>query len=168
MIKDKNLTLAITGLRAQKLPWGFNENDKRFQKMKTQVTEYLIKFIKNGYSTFYDGMALGFDLIALEILIDLKIKYPYIKIIGAMPCPNQDAKWTRAEKERYKNIKEQIDQSIVVSEKYYGKECMLKRNRFIVDNSDMLFALWDGTPGGTMYTIEYAKSQNKPVVIIEP
>lgn len=40
----------------------------------------------------------------------------------------------------------------------------LKRNEQIVDNSDVLVALWDGrTTGGTYYTIQYAEKNEKDV-----
>jgi hypothetical protein len=44
--------------------------------------------------------------------------------------------------------------------------------RYIVDNSDLLFAVWDGAPshgrGGTADIVDYARSHCKPVVYIDP
>ena len=34
--------------------------------------------------------------------------------------------------------------------------CRQRRNRYMVDHSDLLIAVHDGLPGGTRYTIEYA------------
>lgn len=45
----------------------------------------------------------------------------------------------------------------------------LTRNQQIVDQSDMLVALWDGRKrGGTFFTINYAKSKNLPVELLSP
>ena len=45
---------------------------------------------------------------------------------------------------------------------------MLERNRFMVNNSSLMIALFDGLPGGTESTIEYAQSQGLEIIIIKP
>ncbi|MBQ6400012.1 MAG: hypothetical protein IJI21_07830 [Clostridia bacterium] len=40
----------------------------------------------------------------------------------------------------------------------YTKSCMFARNRYLVDNADMLLAAYDGQPGGTEMTIRYAEA----------
>ena len=57
--------------------------------MKNKLKEEIIKAIKNGYTTFISGMALGFDMICAEIILQLKKEYPNIKLIGAIPCKHQ-------------------------------------------------------------------------------
>ena len=47
----------------------------------------------------------------------------------------------------------------------YGKSAPLKRNKTIVDSSDMVIALWDGTSNGTKFTIDYAKKIGKIVEV---
>ena len=43
---------------------------------------------------------------------------------------------------------------------------MLERNRYMVNNSSLLIALFNGKPGGTKSTIEYAKKQNLRIIVI--
>ena len=51
----------------------------------------------------------------------------------------------------------------------YTSDCMQKRNQYMVDNSDILIAVWDKRiKGGTAKTFEYAQKTNKPVIIINP
>jgi len=38
----------------------------------------------------------------------------------------------------------------------------------MVDNSDATIAVWDGQPSGTGNTVEYARKQGKPVLVIDP
>lgn len=45
----------------------------------------------------------------------------------------------------------------------YGRSAPLVRNRLIVDYADAVLALWDGKSKGTVYTVNYAKKQGKPV-----
>jgi uncharacterized phage-like protein YoqJ len=43
---------------------------------------------------------------------------------------------------------------------------MQTRNKWMVDHSDMVLSLWDGSAGGTANCIEYARHVDKPVVNI--
>ncbi len=45
---------------------------------------------------------------------------------------------------------------------------MLKRNRYIVDKSELVIAIFNGIEkGGAWYTISYAKKRNKVIEMIE-
>lgn len=161
-------TLCFTGHRSQKLPWKFNENHERCLAMKEELERQLIIVIEKGYDTFLCGMALGFDMICAEMLLKLKKKYKNIKIIGALPCKNQDCKWPEEQRERYRNILKKLDGTRCIYDTYIGPECMLERNRYMVNSSSMMIALFNGLPGGTKSTIEYAKQQGLEVIIINP
>ncbi|PAD70641.1 hypothetical protein CHH83_02225 [Bacillus sp. 7586-K] len=45
---------------------------------------------------------------------------------------------------------------------------MQKRNEWMVDNSDYVIAVWDGTKGGTGNCVKYAQKQNKYITTIKP
>ena len=42
------------------------------------------------------------------------------------------------------------------------------RNRYLVDHANFLIAVYDGKPGGTQYTVEYARKKGLEIVQIEP
>ena len=107
-------------------------------------------------------------MISAETVIDLKKKYSDIKIIGALPCRTQDIKWAVKDRERYRNLLEQLDGIRCIYDEYIGVECMLERNRYMVNNSSLMIALFNGLPGGTKSTIDYARKQGLKVVIIKP
>jgi predicted Rossmann fold nucleotide-binding protein DprA/Smf involved in DNA uptake len=48
----------------------------------------------------------------------------------------------------------------------YGRSAGFKRNPDIVDAADEVLAIWDGVSKGTMHTVAYARSKNKPVRIV--
>ena len=165
--KTNTLTACFTGHRPQKLPWSFNEEDPRCKKMK-QLTKLKIEnSIKNGYHSFLCGMALGFDLICAEIVIDLKKTYPYLKLIGVLPCKNQTNKWETKQKERYASILKQVDIVKCLYDSYIGKKCMFERNRYMIDHSSLVIALFNGKLGGTWQTIGYAQKKGIKIEIIK-
>lgn len=136
--------------------------------MKRTLRAEIEKAIERGYKTFLCGMALGFDTICAETIIDLKQKYPDIERIGAIPCKTQDSKWADKDKARYRNLLQQLDGVRCIYDEYIGAECMLERNRYMVNNSSLMIALFDGKAGGTESTIDYAKQQGLEIVIIYP
>ena len=169
IIKNLNLTTCcFTGHRPQSLPWGFNEQDERCLKMKEQLKMEIIKAIENGYTTFISGMALGFDMICAEMVLELKKTFPRIKLIGAIPCKTQDKLWKEKDKQRYRSLLTQLDSIRCIYDDYIGPECMLERNRFMINNSSLVIALFNGTNGGTKKTLDYAKECGVKTVVLEP
>ncbi len=111
-------------------------------------------------------MALGVDMDFAEIVLKLRNKYP-IKLECAIPCPDQTLKWNDKDKLRYDGILKRADSVNLISERY-TPECMLKRNRYMVDKSELVIAVFNGAKtGGTWCTIEYAKSRNKTIELID-
>ena len=171
-LKEKNTELSkstccFTGHRPQSLPWKFNEQDERCLKMKEQLRIEIVKAIESGYTTFISGGGGGFDIICAEMVLELKKIYPQIKIIGAIPCKTQDKLWKEKDKQRYKSILEKLDGIRCIYDDYIGPECMLERNRFMINNSSLVIALFNGTNGGTKKTLDYANEQKKKVIILE-
>lgn len=171
-LKEKNIELSkitccFTGHRPQKLPWGFNEDDERCIEMKRKLKQEIINSIKNGYINFITGMALGFDMICAEMVLELKKTYPHIKLIGAIPCKDQYKVWKAEQIERYKEILTHCDCVRCLYDKYTDN-CMLERNDYMLNNSSLVIALYDGKGGGTGYTIKKAQSKNLNIVIIKP
>lgn len=162
------MTVCFTGHRPQSLSFGFDESHPDCVDLKNRLFEAIGKLIEQGADTFYSGMALGIDTFAAEAVLRYKKENPKIRLIAAIPCPNQAKSWNEDAKERYKTILEACDQQIVVSP-YYHRGCMHERNRFMADNSDVLIAVYDGSEkGGTAYTVNYAKKKGLDVIIIQP
>lgn len=99
----------------------------------------------------------------------MKSAYPQdtIKLIAAIPYEGQANKWSVEYRERYFDILAQADQEVIMQE-HYTKSCMHERNRFIVDNSAYMIAVFNGDKGGTANTLHYAESKGLNIVIINP
>ena len=85
---------------------------------------------------------------------------------AAIPGEEQAARWPEADRERYFRLVEQCDYETMV-QRHYDRGCMLRRNRYMVDRSAMLIAVYDGTLGGTMYTLQYAMKRKLDLVILD-
>ncbi|MDE5721632.1 MAG: DUF1273 domain-containing protein [Clostridia bacterium] len=156
-----------TGHRPKGFPFNYGKDVKKHKaylkaleaKIKLAITEYKI-------TNFISGMAIGVDMDFAETVLKLRNKYP-VTLECALPCPNQILKWNNADKLRYESILELADTVNLVSEKY-TPECMLDRNRYMVDKSELVIAVFNGIEkGGTWHTINYAKKENKIIELIE-
>ena len=51
----------------------------------------------------------------------------------------------------------------------YSKNCMLKRNRYLVDHAACLLAVYNGEwRGGTAMTVRYAQKLGRKITILSP
>ena len=70
--------------------------------------------------------------------------------------------------ELYRSILDQAD-SIVYVNRGYHKNCMLERNRFLVEHADILLAVYNGERrGGTAATMRYAQKMGREIIVIDP
>ena len=146
-----------------------NENDERCVRLKEILKEEIINLIEaENVTHFITGMALGIDLYAAEIVLDLKARYPNITLESAIPCETQAVKWSMAQRERYYGIAAQCDKETML-QSHYSPDCMDKRNRYMVDHADFIIAVWDGRPSGTGKTVTYARGRSrKAIIMIDP
>ena len=157
--------VSFTGYRPEKL--GFGENSPQCAELKKRLTEQIEKLIKDGADEFFSGMARGVDMWAAEAVLALKSAYPNIKLAAVIPCPEQAENRNAADRERYRDILARCDKKLTTSPRYTSG-CMQARNRALVDMCDILIAVFDGKPGGTANTVNYAKSKGRSTIVIEP
>lgn len=158
------MRVSFTGHRPEKLPF-FGEDDPLCIELKERIYKEISALADDGASEFYSGMARGVDIWCAEAVLRLKSERPGIRLIAVIPCPEQDSKWRAHEKQRRRDILEQCDKTITISPRY-TKDCMLKRDRAMVDFCDVLLAVYNGKEGGTKYTIDYAKNKGRKTIIL--
>ena len=160
---------AFTGHRPEKLPFGNNEQDCRCRKLKQQISHQIVLQIRDGVSIFITGMARGVDVWAAEAVLECKrILDNELQLWAFIPYDRQPARWSLEEQQRYNVILKKADRVEYISHGYYDG-CLLKRNRSMVDAATHLIAVYDeNQPGGTKYTIDYARRKGLEITIIEP
>ena len=108
--------------------------------------------------------ALGFDMLAAEEVISLKVELPNLKLIAVIPYDGQNERWSAREQDRYWDILDKADDAILLS-KHYFNGCLLRRNDYMLSHSCGLIAFFDGKPkGGTFYTCRKAKSMGMDII----
>lgn len=163
---ERAITCCFTGHRPNRLPWGTNENDPRCVALREELAARLEGIYQAGYRRFLCGMALGCDMYFAQAVLSLRRKYPDVTLEAAIPCGTQPEKWPLALRRKYNQLLDQCD-TVKVLQIHYTPDCMMKRNRYMVDHASLLLACFDGRPSGTMNTIVYAQRQALKVLIID-
>lgn len=156
---EKDHTCCFTGHRPDKLPWGEMEEDIRCISLKKELMQALERAYQEGYRHFISGMARGADLYFAEAVLMLRLAHPEVTLEGARPCESQADAWPAEERRRYQKILDRCDYETLVQH-HYDRGCMMRRNRYMVDRSRRILAIYDGVPrGGTAQTLAYALKQ---------
>lgn len=163
---ERNISCCFTGHRPGGLPWGMNENDPRCKAMLESLKEQLNLAYAAGYRHFICGMALGCDTHFAHEVMELRHQHRSVSLEAAVPCPGQSAKWTGIQQLHYELLLDMCDKVSLISPAY-TPECMMRRNRYMVDKSSRIIACFNGRPSGTMNTIRYAMGKGLELCLID-
>lgn len=153
---NRRCSAAFTGHRS--FPHGGTAN------VKAALTELIKNWHGEGITNYMCGMALGFDLMAAECVLQAKADFNDITLTAVIPFRDQCEMWNWNDRQRYHAILQQADFRILLSEKYY-KDCLLVRNDFMLKHASRVVACYDGRRrGGTFYTRNRAGAMNIPVI----
>ena len=153
----------FTGHREEKLPWKSNEIDPRCVKLKEQISDSVESVYRSGIRHFICGMATGGDMYFCEAVMALRASHEDVTLEAAIPYERQSEGWSEALRKRYAKLVADCDYYTLV-QKDYSPDCMMRRNRYMVDNSSVLIAAYGGKPGGTMNTLLYALRRGLEII----
>jgi uncharacterized phage-like protein YoqJ len=158
--------IGFTGRRPNRLGGYGKTSNPYYSWVVEQIGDVIERSYAQGFRRYISGMALGFDKwVAQEILARYE-DHKNIVLVAAVPFPSQPAKWNEHDQEEYYEMLDRAEIQMVGEDPWaIGK--LMKRNEWIVDNSEALVACWDEKPdGGTWNCIAYARKQGKPVYVI--
>jgi uncharacterized phage-like protein YoqJ len=121
----------------------------------------IIALLDEGVRIFYNGMAMGFDLLAAETLLSVKENYEGVKLIACIPCYNQEKSFPAADKKRYAEILKRADEQVLLAEHYF-QGCMQIRDKYMADRADVMIAYCHKEKGGAAFTVKYFQ-KTKPL-----
>lgn len=150
------MIIACTGHRPSKLPTSYN-----LKPLITLAGQWLDE---NRPDIVISGVALGWDQAVALAAIERGIPvHAYVPFIG------QADAWPPAAHATYQKILQACAEVRVISPGGYSPDKMQRRNEAMVNDCDLLLALWDGGPkGGTANCIAYAEIEGCKIVNLWP
>ena len=145
----------FTGHRPEKLK-------RSEEEIKNGLEEAILEAVSDGYTTFITGMARGVDIWSGQIVLWLRQDNPELRLIAALPYPGCDSRWSASWRRQYVEVLEAADLVKAISPAY-SVASFQKRDEWMVDQSSRVIAIYDGVPGGTKNTIDYAMKRGVDV-----
>lgn len=158
--KKRRYRCCFTGHRPEKL--SCNE-----AAIKVKLSHAIDQAIQDGFVTFITGMARGVHIWAAELLLERRAVTPSLHLICALPYSGFERRWSPQWQTRYQAILQQVDLIKTICPSY-SMAAFQQRNEWMVDHSSRLIAIYNGSPGGTRNTIEYAKRKKLEIAIFDP
>lgn len=155
---ERQQTVCFTGHRPEKL-------NKPEWLVKLALKKQIRRAIADGYKVFISGMARGVDIWAAQIVLAQRDGGSDIKLVCACPCRDFQRRWEDSWKVQAGEVLERADRVEYICESY-TRFCFQKRNEWMVDRSSRIIAAFNGEPGGTKNTVDYANRKGVPVVVI--
>ncbi len=135
---------------------------EKVARITTEIQHTILQAIERGYTHFISGFATGVDLIFADIVAELKAQYSIsleaaIPYQGRMKTPDKD----------FRRLIKCCD-IVKIHSDGYSKACYMKRNRYMVERSTLVIAVWDGRQtGGTAATVRYGGRLGKDIYVVE-
>lgn len=156
--------VGCTGHRPDKLWIGDYSGYSALNPLRAWVksrTRSLLKQLRPIHAV--SGMAPGFDQDFVEVCIDMGIPF-----VAAVPFEGQERMWPPEAQQQYRKQLKLAYEVVIVTEGGYERWKMQARNEWVVDHITDLIAAFDGSPGGTANTVNYANRVQRPVHRIDP
>ena len=132
---------------------------KEINRIKAALRKAIEKAVADGFTCFMSGFAEGVDQYFAEIVLEMQKSNPALELVAVIPYQKRldnlrQKKWT------YDMLEACTD--VVVIREEYQPSVYSHRNRYMVEHSDRVIAVYDGREkGGTAGTIRFAHTLKK-------
>jgi uncharacterized phage-like protein YoqJ len=154
------MRIAITGHRPNKLGNDYDLVSPLINRIRILLNEVILNYQP---TEIISGMALGIDTLWAQLAIENSIP-----LVAAIPFKGQESMWPQKSQKVYNYLLSKAKEIVIVNEGGYSPSKMQIRNEWMVDNCNLLIAVWDETSGGTANCVNYAKSVKQEIIYINP
>ena len=132
---------------------------KEINRVKAVLRREIEKAVADGFTRFMSGFAEGIDQYFAEIVLEVRKSDPALELVAVIPYQKRldnlrQKTWTCEMLEACADV--------VVIREEYQPSVYSHRNRYMVEHSDRVIAVYDGREkGGTAGTIRFAHTMKK-------
>ena len=128
-------------------------------KIKTALAHEIDAAVTDGFTCFMSGFADGVDQYFAELVLERKQTTPALELIAVIPYRKRLDSLNK--KTRTRELLEACADVVVIQEKYLPS-VYSHRNRYMVEHSDRVIAVYDGREtGGIAKTIRFTHRMKK-------
>ena len=166
----ERLVVCGTGHRPDKLGNSWSVEHSISRSIQRELYRWLKLLLSNTKRLkVIVGGALGFDTHLAIATLKLKQECDNVTLEVAIPHKDFNKRWNKDDIELFNTILSMSDNAHYVSDNSeFDISDLELRNRYMVRNSDLVIALWDGSSGGTSNAFHFANRNNKPIIWLKP
>ena len=135
--------------------FGHSHLYEQSEEIAQKLRQIIIDLIEKGVDTFYVGNHGEFDILSSKIASDLRTLYPHIQVVVVLCYPNE-----------LQYLKCSFTDFLMPSEVEVApkRACIVKRNHWVVDNSDYVVSYIKYKIGGAYSVVQYAQKHKKQII----
>ena len=114
---------------------------------------------------FLCGMSAGPEMLASEVILELREKYPRISLESVIPYENQASRWSEELRDRYFNIAACCDRETML-QKHYSPDCLDRKDLYMMEKADIVLFARPHTARRRAKELSSARELGKQVVDI--
>lgn len=152
---------AIVGSGNRKAPEAYK--NPGFKKSLYSRLESLI--LGENVTYFLSGMSVGTEMLASEIILELKERYPHISLESVIPYENQASRWNEELRDRYFKIAACCDRETML-QKHYSPDCFNRQDLYMIEKADIIISAWMQPTTRKDRDLSFAQKLGKRVIDI--
>lgn len=163
-------SIALNGHRPTKLD-GYDLSTPFYARLRAELMRIATDAVTDdkGMVSLHSGMALGVDTVWAEVICAVRRDFPdRVRFVAHVPTPQQPDRWPAASQEHYRELLAAADEVRIYGNEY-TPSVMQTRNRGMIDATQVLIAVYDGSgKGGAANAVAYARQIAKPMIYLHP
>ena len=168
----KICSCAVIGQHPTRFKFKYNEYMTSCKRIKKRMHDVFVSLYQRGVRCFFVGGALGVDMWAGEILLDMQrqVEYRELGVVMVCPFPGHDVRWDPKSQARQRKLREGCAKVLMGSE-HPGAEGYKKRTEYMLGQADYVVAVYDNDPkhySGVRTAMCIVEKRNLPMVLIHP
>ena len=143
----KICSCAVIGQHPTRFKFKYNEYMTSCKRIKKRMHDVFVSLYQRGVRCFFIGGALGVDMWAGEILLDMQrqTEYQELQVIMVCPFPGHDVRWDPKSQARQRKLREGCTEVLMGTE-HAGGEGYKKRTEYMMKRADYVVAVYDDDP----------------------
>lgn len=143
----KICSCAVIGQHPTRFKFKYNEYMTSCKRIKKRMHDVFVSLYQRGVRCFFIGGALGVDMWAGEILLNMQrqTEYQELQVIMVCPFPGHDVRWDPKSQARQRKLCEGCTKVLMGTE-HPGSEGYKKRTEYMMKRADYVVAVYDNDP----------------------
>lgn len=163
---------AVIGQHPTRFKFKYNEYMTSCKRIKKRMHDVFVTLYQRGVRCFFIGGALGVDMWAGEILLEMQRQEEFqdLDVVMICPFPGHDARWDPKSRARQRKLREGCAEVLMGAERP-GAEGYKRRTVYMMERADYVVAVYDNEPSqysGVKTAMSIVEDRNLPMVLIHP